>query len=38
MTELLLTTGTDVFTILGLIVTPLMVYLCILNVLNTKKK
>lgn len=40
MAELLLTAGTDdeIFTILGLIVTPLMVYLCILNVLNSKKK
>lgn len=40
MAELLLTSGTDdeIFTILGLIVTPLMVYLCILNVLNAKKR
>lgn len=39
MAELLLTVGTDdeIFTILGLIVTPLMVYLCILNVLNAKR-
>lgn len=39
MAELLLTAGTDdeIFTILGLIVTPLMVYLCILNVLNSKR-
>lgn len=39
MAELLLTVGTDdeFFTILGLIVTPLMVYLCILNVLNSKR-
>lgn len=40
MVELLLTAGTDdeIFTILGLIVTPLMVYLCILSVLNAKKR
>lgn len=36
----LLTAGSDdeIFTILGLIVTPLFAYLCILNVLNAKKK